>query len=119
MIGLLKLWKETLGQPTPNLVIVRSFAEETIAEIEQLTAERDEQKAGWAKCFKLAIHHQERAEAAESKLAEARKALEECASSYATPPGTIASCSDHIAREFQRRMQVAADALACLAQQDN
>lgn len=41
---------------------------ERIADAER---ERDEQKDGWANCFKLAVHHQERADTAEVRLADA------------------------------------------------
>lgn len=40
-----------------------------------------------------------------------RAALEICAADFSSAPGTVTSVSQEIASEFQRRMQVAADAL--------
>jgi hypothetical protein len=41
-----------------------------------------------------------------------RNALSECAADYESPPGTVMSTAGHLAREFIRRQQLAADALA-------
>lgn len=40
------------------------------------------------------------------------KALEECAAAFKTPPGSVAQCQQAIAVEFQRRIDLAAAALA-------
>lgn len=42
------------------------------------------------------------------------KALELCAAAYSTPPGPVVQCSAEIGREFQRRMDVAGEALSRL-----
>jgi hypothetical protein len=40
------------------------------------------------------------------------KALEQCAASFSTAPGSVAQCQSEIGAEFQRRMDIAGDALA-------
>lgn len=45
-------------------------------------------------------------------LLRMQRALQECAAAYTSPEGTAEECAQHLAREFQRRMNVAAAALA-------
>lgn len=46
------------------------------------------------------------------------KALEECAASFATPPGSVAQCQRAISVEFQRRMDIARAALSATQPED-
>jgi hypothetical protein len=56
-------------------------------------------------------------EQAADEIERLRAALAHCAASFQAEPGTVMSTAGQVAREFQRRLQIAAEALAASNQQ--